>query len=147
MSMISGETPLGGQMGERIEHLRERFRGLTVAERSRDIAWIIEESDLSIHACEWGWCVYRKETSRCEGGNKGPDQAKRGPSICAGCANLSVDEAHRPYWQSRRNRNAALLAQLDLAPPLKRVLPAERVAESERILKQLDGTGTVSPNG
>lgn len=137
MHMLDGKTPLSGKMGERLEALRAQFRGITLAARSEEIAWLISESDISIHACDWGWCVYRQETSRCEGSADAPSEARRGPSVCAECSNLAVDQRHRNFWQSRHDRNCALLEQLKDAPPLRRVVPQERAQESKKVLDKL----------
>ncbi|MCI1757105.1 MAG: hypothetical protein LKM31_15820, partial [Sphingobium sp.] len=101
---------LGGKMGERIVAGNARFRGRAGEQVRRDyIAFILEETDLRIHACDYGWCVFQQETSRC-GGELQPDEAGRAPAVCLKCANMVIEAKHGAYWRDRQRRNAALLA-------------------------------------
>ncbi len=55
-------------MGERIAAGNSSFRGRAGEQLRRDyIEFVLKETDLSIHACEYGWCVFQPETSRCGG--------------------------------------------------------------------------------
>jgi integrase len=101
---------LGGKMGERIVAGNARFRGRAGEQVRRDyVAFILKETDLRIHACDYGWCVFQQETSRC-GGELQPDEAGRAPAVCLSCANMVIEAKHGAYWRDRQRRNAALLA-------------------------------------
>jgi integrase len=100
---------LAGRMGERLVSENAAFRGRAGEQVRRDyIAFVLAETDLRVHACDYGSCVFQAETARC-GGIAGPSEAARSPSTCLGCVNFVVDERHHSYWQDRRERNQALL--------------------------------------
>jgi hypothetical protein len=130
-------TALGGK-GGRIIAGRSQFRG-----RTRDgnlqayVNFLMAETDLRLGVCDWGYCVYRPETSACLGNEKGPNPVLRTESVCASCANFAVTTKHRPVWEARRARNVALLEQPALDPQSS-ALAAARVGECDRILAQLD---------
>jgi hypothetical protein len=126
-------------MGPYLDRVRVRFSGLSVEEQAEDLRWIVEDSDLTVHTADWGFCIYRQETAWCNGDAKGPNLATRTPSGCASCANLAIHQQHRPYWADRRDRNEALLEALSGAPALRSEPVRERLAETERILRDLDG--------
>ena len=51
---------LAGKMGERIAAGNASFRGRAGEQVRRDyIKFVLKETDLSIHACEYGWCVFQ----------------------------------------------------------------------------------------
>jgi hypothetical protein len=107
------------------------FRGRAGEQVRRDfIAFVMEETDLRVHACDYGWCVFQPETARC-GGIAAPSEAARSPSTCLGCANFVVDARHRDYWQERRERNQALLDQA--SAPTRAVLD-KAIGECDRVL-------------
>ncbi len=131
-------TALGGKSGRMIA-ARSQFRG-----RTRDgdvqayVAFLMQETDLRLGVCDWGYCVYRAETSACLGGDKGPNPALRTESTCLSCANFAVTAKHRPVWEVRRVRNAKLLEETAL-DPTSRALAKARIVECNRILAELDG--------
>jgi integrase len=128
---------LGGRAGRTIA-ARSPFRG-----RTRDgdvrayVEFLIADSDMRLGVCDWGYCVYRRETSACLGNEDGPNPVLRTQSTCATCANFAVTEKHRPIWQARRRRNMELTQAfaLDLESA---ALARDRLAECDRILDQLD---------
>ncbi|PZR74271.1 MAG: integrase, partial [Stutzerimonas stutzeri] len=130
-------TALGGKAG-RVLAARSRFRGCT---RNGDVQayvdFLMAETDLRLGVCDWGYCVYRSETSACFGGEAGPNPVLRTETTCSTCANFAVTPRHRPVWEMRRVRNLKLLEQpvLDAG---SRALAEARVAECDRILTQLD---------
>jgi hypothetical protein len=136
--------PVAGHMGEQLieKHtaLKVHFQGMTIRDAKEEIQWIIEDSGMSIHSCEWGWCMYRQETSQCEGSQKGPDYAKRGPSVCAGCSNLMIEEKHIPWWQDRLDKNLALLTQLNNvgASELQKAPVQARIRECQHIINMFN---------
>lgn len=100
---------LAGRMGERIVAGNARFRGRAGEQVRKDyIEFVLKETDLRIHACDYGWCVFQSETSRC-GGEAAPSEAGRSPSVCLSCANMVIEARHASYWRDRRARNEALI--------------------------------------
>lgn len=136
-------TALGGKSGRLIAG-RSQFRGRT---RGGDLQayvnFLMAETDLRLGVCDWGYCVYREETSACLGNEKGPNPVLRTESVCASCVNFAVTTKHRPVWEARRARNVTLLEQPALDPE-SRALAAARVGECDRILAQLDQHQAVS---
>ena len=125
---------LGGRMGERIVAGNARFRGRAGEQVRRDyIAFILDETDLRIHACDYGWCVFQQETSRC-GGELEPDEVGRAPAVCLSCANMVIETKHGPYWRDRRARNAALLPQ---ANAMTAAVLNEAIRQCERVFEQI----------
>ena len=130
---------LGGKAGRMIA-ARSGFRGRT---RSGDVQAYVEflmtETDLRLGVCDWGYCVYRSETSACLGGEKGPNPALRTQSVCASCANFAVTDKHRPVWEARRAQNVDVM-RCHALDPESLALAEARVEECDRILAQLDGS-------
>ena len=130
-------TALAGKGGRMIA-ARSQFRG-----RTRDgdvqayVRFLMEETDLRLGVCDWGYCVYRVETAACFGDERGPNPVLRTESTCLTCANFAVTARHRPVWQARRDRNAGLVNQPGL-DPVSRKLAETRIAECDRILGELD---------
>ncbi|MQA00738.1 MAG: hypothetical protein GEU80_15675 [Dehalococcoidia bacterium] len=125
---------LAGKMGERIVAGNAIFRGRAGAQVRRDyIGFVMQETDLRIHACDYGWCVFQPETARC-GGTLAPSEAGRAPAVCVDCANFVVDGRHRLYWEDRRSRNAILQ---ETASPLRRAVFDETIAQCDRVLTRL----------
>lgn len=125
---------LGGKMGERIVAGNARFRGRAGEQVRRDyIAFILKETDLRIHACDYGWCVFQQETSRC-GGELEPDEARRAPAVCLSCANMVIEAKHGPYWRDRRARNKVLL---DQAGPMTAAVLNEAIGQCDQVLAQI----------
>lgn len=117
---------------------RSPFRGRT---RSGDIdtyiTEILTETDMRLGVCDWGYCLYRRETSACLGGEREPNPVLRTQSTCSTCANFAVTGQHRPIWQARIERNTALIQRVDLDVQ-SRELAEARIQESRRILHKLD---------
>jgi integrase len=133
-------TRLGGKAGRAIAS-HSRFRGrLRDGDVREYVDFILRESDMRLGVCDWGYCVYRRETSACLGGEKGPNPVLRTQSACATCANFAVTAKHRPIWAARRERNLALLSHRDLDPE-SRALAMARVEECDRILDELESIG------
>ena len=117
---------------------RSPFRGRT---RQGDvnvyITEILAETDMRLGVCDWGYCLYRRETSACLGGEREPNPLLRTQSTCSTCANFAVTDRHRPVWEARLERNTTLLQREDLDGE-SRALAEVRIKESRQILKQLD---------
>jgi hypothetical protein len=126
---------LAGRMGERIAAGNASFRGRAGEQLRRDyIKFVLKETDLSIHACEYGWCVFQAETARC-GGRLAPDPTGRSPAVCLDCANFVVEPKHAPYWRERRERNRAVVPN---ASRLTRAPLDEAIAQCDRVLSRLE---------
>jgi hypothetical protein len=122
---------LAGRMGERLVAENAAFRGRAGEQvRHNYIAFVLAETDLRVHACDYGWCVFQAETARC-GGVAAPSEAARSPSTCLSCVNFVVDERHRGYWQDRREGNEALLERA--SAPTRAVLD-KAIGECNRVL-------------
>ncbi len=128
---------LGGKAGRTIA-ARSPFRGRT---RDGDVRAYVEflttDSDMRLGVCDWGYCVYRRETSACLGNEGGPNPVLRTESTCATCANFAVTDKHRPIWEARRQRNVELTQAFALDPE-SAALAQDRLAECDRILDQLN---------
>ena len=139
-------TALAGKGGRMIA-ARSQFRG-----RTRDgdvqayVRFLMDETDLRLGVCDWGYCVYRAETAACLGDERGPNPVLRTESTCLTCANFAVTARHRPVWQARRDRNADLLGHPEL-DPVSRRLAETRIAECNRILGELAGDGKDGRSG
>ena len=128
---------LGGRMGERIAARNHAFRGRAGEQVRRDyIRFLIDETDLRVRGCDYGWCVFQAETALC-GGEVAPNEARRGPAVCAKCSNFVVDDPHVPYWQVRRGRNQELFDQA-AGRPLVQAVAAEAVEECDRVLRRIE---------
>ena len=126
---------LAGKMGERIAAGSASFRGRAGEQVRRDyIKFVLKETDLSIHACEYGWCVFQAETARC-GGKLAPAPTGRSPAVCLDCANFVVESKHAPYWRERRERNCAVMTR---ASRLTRATLDEAIAQCDRVLSRLE---------
>ena len=125
---------LAGRMGERIASRNAMFRGRAGEQVRRDyVLFVLKETDLRIHACDYGWCVFQQEMSRC-GGNVGPNEIERNPAIWVDCANFVVEPKHAPYWQDRKQRNAGLY---EAASPLTRAALDEAITQCDRVLSRI----------
>jgi integrase len=134
---------LAGAAG-RMLAARSRFRGRTRdGEVSAYVDFILRDSGMMLGICDWGYCVYRREHSACQGDEAGPNPALRTQSVCVRCANFAVTERHRSIWQERRQRSRALLDHPGLDHESRR-LAEQRIAEADQILAELDrGAGDV----
>ncbi len=123
--------------GGRMIAARSQFRGRT---RDGDVQtyvdFLMKETDLRLGVCDWGYCVYRVETSACFGNDKGPNPVLRTESVCVSCTNFVITTKHRPIWELRRARNVKLLEEITLNAT-SRHLAESRIAECDRILTEL----------
>ncbi|WP_084004262.1 site-specific integrase [Cupriavidus pauculus] len=108
---------LGGKAGVKLQALRERdsrFAGRVAVQQLVDK---LVSQGVVLAPCDWGYCVYAPDVSKCRGTAIGPNEAGRSPTVCASCSNFAVSEKHLPWWSSRYVaqevflRNDALLSQ------------------------------------
>ena len=118
---------------------RSPFRGRTRdGEFNAYVDILLADTGLRLGVCDWGYCLYRKESAACKGNENGPNPVLRTQSTCAACANFVVSGKHRPVWTARLARNEALLLRADLNQE-SRALAESRIAECRQILTMLDG--------
>ena len=130
---------LGGQAGRTISE-RSPFRGRTHSgDLDEYISRLMAETDMRLGVCDWGFCLYQRQTAACGGSDREPNPVLRTQSTCSTCANFVVGERHRHVWEERRARNCALLERSDLDNE-SRALAESRVLESDRILAGLRRT-------
>ncbi|NRF07006.1 integrase [Agrobacterium pusense] len=121
----------------RVISAHSRFRGRTRDGDAADyVDFILRETDMRLGHCDWGYCVYRRESASCLGDDRGPNPVIRTQSICATCSNFAVTQKHRPVWEERRKQNARLLAHPMLDDD-SRALAKVRIDECDRILGEL----------
>jgi integrase len=128
---------LAGKAGRELA-ARSPFRGRTQdGDLDAYITRLLAETDVRLGVCDWGYCLYRRETSACIGSDKEPNPVLRTQGTCVTCANFAVSEHHKPVWDARLRRNLALLERPDLDPE-SRNLAMMRVEESRRVICELD---------
>src|SRR3546814_13090232 len=116
---------------------RSPFRGRTLSgDVDGYITDILAETDMRLGVCDWGYCLYRRETSACLGGEREPNPVLRTQGTFSTCANFAVTGKHTPVWDARLERNPAFLPRDDLHSD-SRPLAAARIQESPRIHDQL----------
>jgi integrase len=131
---ILSSNNLAGKMGERIVSKNAQFRGRAGTQVRKDyIEFVMKETDLGIHACDYGWCVFQPETAKCDG-DVAPNEVNRSPTACLSCSNMVVEFKHKPYWDDRKSRNIALLAE---ANTLTTAVVNKVIAECDSVLSKL----------
>jgi len=140
-------TPgLGGRAGAEIMAKRPRFRGARLKQDVKSYARLLVESGLVLGVCDWGFCVYREDSSACLGNAVGPNPVRREPSTCARCANFAVSSQHRPYWVEQVRRHEALLDEPAL--PLQTLrIARERIVEACALIRVIDASGGKTKHG
>lgn len=137
---------LAGKAGKMLAE-RSPFRGRTQGgDVDAYITQLLAKTDMRLGVCDWGYCLYRRETSACLGSDREPNPVLRTQSTCATCANFVVTEKHRSIWAGRLSRNLALLVRSDLDPE-SRALATTRADECRHILALLDGTEGADEQG
>lgn len=87
--------------------------------------------------CDWGYCVYSKALSACQGDAKGPNEAQRTAEVCSGCSNFVVTERHRAWWEERVVRDEAFLGRGN-APAQAVMVVQRRLSRSKELLTELN---------
>jgi integrase len=133
-------TPgLGGRAGAEILSKRPRFRGARLKQDIKSYARMLVDAGLVLGVCDWGFCVYREDSSACLGNAVGPNPARREPSTCARCANFVVSNQHRSYWVEQVHRCEALLDEPSL--PLQTLcITRERMQEAKSLIRAIDAS-------
>ncbi|UQA70289.1 hypothetical protein K1516_20570 [Stenotrophomonas maltophilia] len=89
--------------------------------------------------CDWGYCFYRQERSKCEGNEDGPNKANRTPTTCASCLNFAATPRHAEWWR-RRVADLEEFARFRGTPAQSRRIAAERLAQAVKILSTIGGS-------
>lgn len=128
---------LGGRAGAEIVAKRPRFRGTRLKQDIKSYARMLVDAGLVLGVCDWGYCVYREDSSACLGNAIGPNPARREPSTCARCANFVVSIKNRPYWSEQIQRCEAMLNEPLLPLQTLRIV-RDRMQEAQKIIRAID---------
>ena len=134
---------LGGPAGQRIAR-NSQFRGQTadadvLDEATDEATFLLEDENLTLGLCDWGYCLYRRPTSACLGDDSGPNPVFRSQDTCIGCYNFAVTRRHLPVWQERLSKNLALLKRPNLTPTTRSI--AQRcVDQCRKIIAELNAS-------
>ena len=132
-------SEIAGPAGQRIAR-NLQFRGRTADPDVIDFAkFLREDLQLTLGPCDWGYCLFRRLTSACHGGDSGPNPVFRNQNTCASCHNFAVTRRHLPVWEDRLARNRALLERPDLTPTT-RAVAQHRANQCQEILEQLNAS-------
>lgn len=130
---------LGGRAGAEVIARRPRFRGGRLKQDIKSYARMLVDAGLMLGVCDWGFCVYREDSSACLGNTIGPNSARREPATCARCTNFVVSNKHRPYWTEQVHRCEALLD--DPLLPLQTLrIARERLQEAQALIRTIDAS-------
>ncbi|NTX30345.1 site-specific integrase [Burkholderia pyrrocinia] len=125
-------SDIGGKAAPAFMRTREdvaRFRG------RKSLNLLIDkliEQGVVIVPCHWGYCVYSRAHSRCDGDQSGPNEIKRAPDVCSGCHNLCVTPKQRAWWE-RRARDQEVFLSRDLCEQT-RVIVQRRLSGARSVL-------------
>jgi hypothetical protein len=86
--------------------------------------------------CDWGMCIYRQETSLCEGTRDGPSADRRSPTVCRRCLNFVATAKHLPFWRRRVGDCQRALSHRGLPEQTKRLVEV-RLAEAQDVVKTI----------
>lgn len=132
---------LAGRASSSVENYREhgvRFRGKLTLQRNVDE---LISKGIQIAPCNWGYCLYSQPMSACGGDKNGPNELRRSPDVCAGCANFVVSNKHAAWWNSRAEAEESFLNN-EFMPLQTREIIEKRLEKSRQILRELLQTKT-----
>jgi hypothetical protein len=86
--------------------------------------------------CQWGVCMYRQETSACEGAKTEPNPINRSPETCFTCSNFISTPKHQLWWSDFKKDSELLLKQSNL-PEQTRLILQSRLDSAIVILKAI----------
>ncbi|MGJ7575399.1 hypothetical protein ACSFBX_33110 [Variovorax sp. RB2P76] len=133
--LLTTDRVMGGAAAA-LEPFRERakkFRG------RKSLSRLIDElikKGVTLAPCDWGYCVYSRVYSACQGDETGPNEVNRSAEVCSGCLNFGVTEQHLPWWTERARRESAFLSQ-DGLPEQTRLFAENRLAKTNVLLKKI----------
>ncbi|WP_084168149.1 site-specific integrase [Paraburkholderia acidipaludis] len=136
LEVLLTSTAVGGKGAAALSAVRgqaAKFRGKKTLRAF--IEKLIDEGVL-LGPCHWGFCVYSRSHSACDGSDTGPNLVNRAPDICAGCVNLAVTEKHISWWNDRARDQELFLARPRL-PTQTRLVVEEKLKKSVSVLAGL----------
>ncbi|WP_323614711.1 hypothetical protein [Pseudomonas putida] len=123
-------TGAGG--GERLTQVK-KFLGRLVS--TKDVKKLLAKGTILV-PCDWGVCLYRQETSACDGAKEHPNPIKRSPSVCVGCSNFISTKNNRSWWERYISDSVKLLKQNNISDQARSLLE-QRLKEGMRVLDSL----------
>jgi hypothetical protein len=100
---------------------------------SRDAKLLLASGSLLI-PCQWGLCLYKQETSACDGTVVKPNPANRTPEICSACSNFMATPKHSLWWEEHKMDSLRVLMEVDL-PTQTKELMNKRLVMADNVLK------------
>ena len=131
---------LSGRAGQEILAKRPRFKGERMKGELKRYARMLVEAGLTLGVCDWGFCVYRQESSACLGSINAPNPIRREPSTCANCRNFAVGPKHLGYWREQVTRHRALLNEPAL-PRQSLQIVRERLTQALAVVRSVERSG------
>ena len=132
--VLTSANVFGGASGA-LEEMRKgasRFRGKGALKSKIDE---LIRQGVKLAPCDWGYCVYSKAHSACDGNDVGPNEAKRSPDVCSTCKNFAITEHDISWWDNRVSREQAFLERNDLSDQTRSVVQL-RLNNSLSLLKK-----------
>lgn len=108
--------------GSQLETLRTRAARFLGEMRSATDVRRLLAAGVRLVPCDWGVCIYRQETSLCEGTREGPSAERRSPSVCRKCLNFVATAKHLPFWRRRVGDCERVLAHHGLPEQTRRLI-------------------------
>jgi len=139
LSDLLSSSRLAGRAAESVRQFKRspiRFRGKLFLQRTVDD---LIARGVRLAPCNWGYCLYSQSLSACGGDEGGPNDLRRSPEVCAGCANFVVSDAHAAWWNARVKSDEDFLKHPGL-PEQTRVLVLGRLDKSRQVLRDLIST-------
>lgn len=149
-SLLSSDR-LGGKAGAALIERRAELIGASKFRGKKAIKSLVEKliaQGVVIAPCDWGYCVYSKSLSACDGTDNGPNPLLRAPDVCAGCSNFAVTTEYRRWWDERAKRDEAFLKNPSL-PEQTVSLVVKRLTVTMKVLQslQIGSISRAAPDG
>jgi hypothetical protein len=127
---------LAGRAAKSVEQFRGdgvRFRGKLFLQKTIDD---LIAKGVRLAPCNWGYCLYSEPLSACGGDHVGPNELRRSPEVCSGCANFVVSSTHTAWWNERAKSDEKFLQQRGVSVQARQIVE-QRMTKSREILRQL----------
>jgi integrase len=128
--LLSNQVPIIGGGAAEVKEYRKQFLGMTKLEQIKFLQELPKSA--LIEQLDDGLCMYRSHKALCGG-----DRAACRPADCNNSVLLAAGKRKTFEW--RRQENLRLLEYFK-TEPLKASFLIERIAELDKLLRQLDGT-------